>query len=153
MDQTKKLILSALLIVVAAGLFYWQLKPAPQVEETQDQFRTTTQAKALENIFTKVGSGKKWTDASLWINAKAASIYGKVADKLFTATPSMDNVKILDYGTNKQNEDAPFLVLQAPTSEFCFQVEFKPKGGNDKSGELVMDNILESQVKAQDYKK
>ena len=150
MDQSKKALLAVALLVIAAGLFAWHFKPrkAVQTEESQSILLTTAQAKALEGIFSKARN-KKWNDPSLWTNSKAASTYGAVAERLFTAKPSMDDVKILDYGTNKQNEDAPFLVLQVPTTDVCIQIEFKPT----KANQMVVDNIFESQVKVKDYKR
>ena len=150
MDQSKKALLAVALLVIAAGLFAWHFKPSKsaQTEEPQTILLTTAQAKALESIFSRARN-KKWTDPSLWTNSKAASTYGSAAERLFTAKPSMDDVKILDYGTNKQNEDAPFLVLQVPTTDVCIQIEFKPT----KANQMVVDNIFESQVKVKDYKR
>ena len=150
MDQSKKILLAVVLLVIAAGLFAWHFKPRKvvQTEEPQSVLLATSQAKALEGIFSKVRN-KKWTDPSLWTNSKAASTYGAVAERLFTAKPSMDDVTILNYGTIKENDDAPFLILQVPTTDVCIQVEFKPTKGN----QMVIENIFESQVKVKDYKK
>ena len=150
MDQSKKALIAIALLVIAAGLFAWHFKSSSprQTEEPQELMLNTMQAKALESIFNKVGS-KKWSDPSLWSSPKAASTYGAAAERLFTSTPSMDKVKILDYGTNKQNEDAPFIVLSTSTTDVCIQVDFKP----NKSDQLLMDTIFESQVKVSNYKK
>ena len=155
MNQTNKVILAVVLLVIAGGLFFWHFKPrsAAQTEEPQEILLDTKQAKAIQAIFGKVAGGKKWTDPSLWSSAGAAQKFGAAAEKLFTATPSMDNVKVLDFGSNKQNEDAPFVVLGVSTTDVCIQVEFKPKKGSSKPDDLVMDNIFESQVKVKDYKK
>lgn len=149
MSQSNKVILSIVLLVIAAGLFTWHFKggSAVQTEEPQTLVLNTMQAKALESIFTKA-SIKKWSDPSLWTNSKAATTYAPVAERLFTANPSMDSVKVLDYGTNKQNDDAPFVVLATSTTDVCIQVDFKP----NKAGQMLIDNIYESQRKVKDYK-
>lgn len=150
MNQTNKVLLAVVLLVIAAGLFAWHFKPRKtvQVKESQSVLLNTAEAKALEGIFSKVRN-KNWTDPSLWTNSKTASTYGTVAERLFTAKPSMDDVTILNYGTIKEKDDAPYLVLQVPTTDVCIQVEFKPT----KANQMVIDNIFESQVKVKDYKK
>ena len=127
MDQSKKLILSIVLLVLAGGLFYWYFKPsAPvQTEEVEQRFKDTQQAKALQNIFDKVGS-KKWNNASLWSSAEAAKKFGGDAEKYFTATPSMDKVKILGCRTNKDNNEAPIIDLEVPAvPNAMITIEFK----------------------------
>ena len=150
MDQGKKALLAIVLIIVAGGIFAWNFTSGKKkpTEEAQSVVLETPTAKALEAIFKKLGT-KKWTDSSLWSNSGASSKFGAAAERLFTAKPSMDQVKILDYGSDKQNGDAPFLVLQVPGSEYLIQVDFK----ETKPGQLVMDSIIESQIKPADYKK
>ena len=67
MNQTNKVLLAIALLIIAGGLFAWHFKPrsAAQTEESQESLLNTKQAKALESIFSKVGS-KKWSDPSLW---------------------------------------------------------------------------------------
>ncbi len=149
MSNGNKIILSIVLLIAAAGILTWHFKSsntAAKQEEPQELILNTRQAKAFEAIVAKVGS-KKWSDPSLWTSPKAASTYGALAEKLFTATPSMDQMKIMNYGTNKANDDADILILAAPGSEMCIQIEFKP----NKSKQLVMDLILESQITVKDY--
>ncbi|MBR6471263.1 MAG: hypothetical protein IKS83_05670 [Victivallales bacterium] len=150
MNQTKKLVLAIVLLVAAAGLFAWHFMSNKQVktEEPQEMLLNTKAAKALENIFSKVSGGKKWNDSSLWSTPGAAKKHAARAEKFFTAQPGMDKVKVLDYGTNRDNDDAPFVVIQVPSTQERIQVEFKPKSADDKSGELLMDNIiLESEIR------
>ena len=150
MDQSKKAILAVVLIVIAAGLFFWHFPSnnSRNLEEPPELVMNTPEVKALENIFTRKGS-KKWTDPSLWTSPKAASTYAPLAEKLLTATPSMNDVKILGYGTNKENNDALFIVIEVPTTEKAVKVEFHPGKGQ----QMLMDLIVEGQITAKEYKK
>jgi len=149
MSNGNKVILSIVLLIAAAGILTWHFKSSKtsQPPEPDSIVLNTPQAQALESIFKKVGT-KKWSDPSLWSSPKAASAYGKLAEKLFTATPSMDNVKILNYGANKENDDALALILEVPASEMCIQIEFK----SNHSGQQVIDFVKESDVTAKAYR-
>jgi hypothetical protein len=140
MDQSKKALIAVALLVIAGGLFFWQFRPrkAAQAEITQDAVLNSAQAQALESIFRKVES-KKWSDPSLWSSSKAAGAYAGTAEKLFTSTPSMDKVKVLDYGMSKEHDDAPYLILQVVATGENVIIEFKPKSAKDNL--LVLDSI------------
>ncbi|MBP5301091.1 MAG: hypothetical protein J6Y80_06765 [Victivallales bacterium] len=151
MSDTNKIILSVVLIILACGIFYWHFssqKKKGNSEEPQTALLNLEQAKALETIFGKIGS-KKWSDPSLYTNPKTAQSYSALAEKLFTSSPSMSDIKILGYGEDKMNNDAPFLILEVPTTEMAISVTFS----RTKTGQLVIDRLLEGEIKAKDYKK
>lgn len=149
MSNGNKVILSIVLLIAAAGILTWHFKSNNKprhIPEPPEVIMNTKQVKALETIVAKVGS-KKWSDPSLWTSPKAASTYGALAEKLFTSKPSMDTIKVLDFGTDKENDDALLLVLETPGSEMCVTVEFKPKGTQN-----LLDIIRETQLKVSDFR-
>ena len=140
MDQSKKALIAVALLVIAGGLFFWQFKPrkAAQAEITQDAVLNSAQVKALESIFRKVGS-KKWSDPSLWSSAEAAKKYSGVAKEFFTESPSMQNVKVLNFGTIKGDDEPPYIAIEVPATGVRATIEFKAKSGKDN--QLVINSI------------
>ena len=149
MNQNNKAIFAVILLIIAGGLFAWHYSHREKVVVlAPDAAIKNEGVQLLEDVFSKVGS-KKWSDASLWLTPNAAQAYGPVAEKIFSASPSMEGIKVLDYGTDVENNNATFLILQVPNSEMCINVSFN----KNKAGKMVLDNVVETRIRAQDFKK
>ena len=149
MNQTQKAILAVALLVIAGGIFAWRFssREAPPAIVVDNALQTEG-TQALEAIFSSAAS-KKWTDASLWLTPRAAQTYAATAEKIFTASPSMDGIKVLDFGTDYENNNATFLLLQVPTTEVAISIQMN----KNKAGKMLLDSVTETALKAKDYKK
>ncbi|MBQ4480221.1 MAG: hypothetical protein II943_06245 [Victivallales bacterium] len=138
MNQNIKAIIAVVLLILAGGLFYWYFKPHTEPPTPETVLLDSRQAKALESIFSKVAS-KKWSDSSLWSSAEAAKKYSGVAKELFTESPSMQNVKVLDFGTIKEGDEPPYIEIEVPATGVRATIEFKAKSAKDD--QLVINSI------------
>ena len=144
-SDTSKIILAIVMLVIAGALFVYHFRN----RETMPSLAPTTEftngaIQALEEAFSNVTS-KGWKDASAWTDARSAQLLGKDGEDIFGASPSMENIKVLDCG---QDGAYTVLTLQVGTIEQCVSVAL----AKNKNNKFVFNSLSKTLVNVKDFK-
>ena len=147
-SNNSKLILAIVLLVIAGGIFAYRFSTGEKLESIAPTSEFQAEAnKALEEALATVAS-KKWSDPSVWTDARTAQLSAKSAEEIFGAKPSMADVKVLDCDTDSEDRSITVMTLQLPNNEKCVSVSLT----KNKSGKYVFSVVAQSMVNVKDFK-
>lgn len=147
-SNNSKIVLAIVLLVIAGGIFAYHFSNREKVASTAPTSEFQSEAnKALEDALSNVAS-KKWSDPSVWTDARTAQLSAKIAEEIFGAKPSMADVKVLDCDTDSENRSITVMTLQLPNNEKCVSVSLT----KNKSGKYVFYSVAQSMINVKDFK-